>query len=129
MQKYLLITACLLGALAVVSGAFGAHGLRTKLSIDQLAVYETAVRYLFFHVLAIIVSVLISRHLNSSLALYGAVAFIIGIVLFSGSLFLLSTKTLLGLESWRWLGPVTPIGGLSFIVGWVLLAIACFQWK
>ena len=128
MQKYLLIAACILGAVAVAAGALGSHALERHLSTRHLDVYHTAVRYLFYHIFAIALAVFIAEKTAGSLALYGGISFLVGILLFCGSLFLLSTPEITGI-SWRWLGPVTPVGGLAFIVGWVLLVGALFSWK
>ena len=129
MQKSLLISAALFGAVAVISGAFGAHRLKDSLTPDQLSTYETAVKYLFYHVFAIIAAALLYDKTGSNLSLYAGLAFILGIILFSGSLFLLSTKSIIGIESWGWLGPITPIGGLAFIIGWGMLLISVFHIK
>ncbi len=108
------------GALCVVLGAFGAHALKQKLPLEQLAVFETAVHYQFFHTFALIaVALLLLRGENSFLKISG-LAFIIGIVLFSGSLYLLSIRSLTGIEM-KWLGPITPLGGVAFIAGWIYL--------
>ena len=123
MQKWFIVIACVLGAAAVMLGAFGAHGLRARVGVEQLNVFETAVRYQFYHTLAILFVGLILSKWQHPLVSCAAWAFLLGILLFSGSLYLLSTKSLLGIEGWRWLGPVTPIGGLSFIAGWVMLMI------
>lgn len=119
--RALLVAACALGALAVVLGAFGAHGLKGKLSPEALASFETGVRYQFIHVLALFVAVWLHDRTGVSLPLAAGWLFVAGILLFSGSIYLLATRSLLGIESGRWLGPVTPLGGLSFIAGWLML--------
>lgn len=102
-------------------GAFGAHGLKARISNEQLNVFETAVRYQFYHTLAILfISLLLSKW-QHPLMIYSGWAFLLGILLFSGSLYLLSTRSLSGIEDWWWLGPVTPLGGLFFIAGWIML--------
>jgi uncharacterized membrane protein YgdD (TMEM256/DUF423 family) len=107
--------------LAVAAGAFGAHGLRQRLSADMLAVFETAVRYQMYHALALLaVSWAQTRWPGPALQLSGY-AFVAGTILFSGSLYLLS------LTGARWLGAITPLGGLAFLVGW--LAFAWAAWK
>jgi uncharacterized membrane protein YgdD (TMEM256/DUF423 family) len=100
-----------LGFLGVAAGAFGAHALRGSLSADRLEIFETAVRYQLIHALAL----LMAGSLGASRAGW---AFFLGIVVFSGSLYLLV------LMDRRWLGAVTPIGGVLFLAGWVLLALA-----
>lgn len=125
MQKMFLSLASVFGATAVMLGAFGAHALKSKLTTEQLQVYETGVRYQMYHVFALIaVAFLIDKYPGKSVLNYAGYSFMAGIVLFSGSLYLLSTKQLLGMESAKWLGPVTPLGGLFFIMGWALLLAA-----
>lgn len=129
-QRKAIFGASLLGALAVVLGAFGAHGLKTVLSDTQLGAYQTGITYHFYHVLAIFVGVWLSLQSKQALAKWAVRAFFVGIFLFSGSLYLLSCKDLLGLGSFqKILGPITPIGGLFFIIGWVLLAISALKWQ
>ena len=110
------VTAALLACVAVVAGAFGAHALKGSLTPAALAAYETAVRYQLFHALALlVVAQWLERPHHAAIGL-AAWAFLVGIVLFSGSLYLLT------LTPARWPGPVTPLGGLALIVGWLLLA-------
>lgn len=125
--RALLITACAAGGLAVILGAFGAHGLKGKLSAEALVSFETGVRYQFLHALAIFAAVWLADRTGLSLPLMAGALFVAGMVLFSGSLYLLATRTLLGIESWRWLGPITPLGGLCFIAGWVMLLVAVMR--
>lgn len=101
--------------LAVAMGAFGAHGLKNKISPDMLAVFETAVRYQVYHALALFVVAWLAEKNPSSSVEWAGRFFLIGIILFSGSL---SALSLTGL---RWLGAITPLGGLCFLVGWVLV--------
>ena len=122
MQKKILVISSISGLLCVVLGAFGAHKLKELLPPDQLAVFETAVRYQFLHTFALIaVAILIYDHENKFLK-RAAYAFITGIILFSGSLYLLSTRSLIGAEM-NWLGPITPLGGLFFMIGWLMLLL------
>lgn len=110
------------GLLAVALGAFGAHTLKGRLSADMQAVYQTAVNYQFTHTLALLAVALLIMHGEESAALLtSGIAFCCGIVLFSGSLYLLS------LNDMRWPGPITPIGGLAFMIGWGALFIATLQ--
>ena len=114
--------AALLGALAVALGAFGAHGLTGKLTDLQLATYRTAVDYHFYHTLALLVVGFVRTRSDQVWLRRAAVLFVAGVVCFSGSLYLLSCRELLGLGTgWRWLGPVTPVGGLFFLLGWAAL--------
>lgn len=128
MNKRIILTAAIFGAVAVVLGAFGAHGLEGKLSEDQLETWETAVDYQFYHTLALLFLSTFSRAKNSFIRV-SFVSFVVGIILFSGSLYLLSTHSLTGFLPPAILGPVTPIGGLAFIVGWVGLFVATLKNK
>jgi len=118
MHKLFIITGSLLGMLSVMIGAFGAHALKTTLeATNRLATFETAVKYQFYHSLALILLGLLMvqfQHKVFNVAGYG---FIAGILLFSGSLYALS------LTGFTKLGAVTPVGGLAFIIGW-----AAFAW-
>ena len=117
-MKALVILAALNGFVAVAAGAFGAHALRERLSGRQLEVYETAARYQLPHAVATLVAALLAARSRAALA--AGYAFVIGSVLFAGSLYGLA------LTEVRWLGMVTPFGGVGLLVGWVLLAVgAC----
>jgi len=122
MIKTLLIIASLLGGIGVALGAFGAHGLEGKVDISQLQTWETAVKYQMFHVLGIFLLVILQKQFAVNLQT-PAVLFLVGIILFSGSLYLLATKDVIGLGGMsKVLGPITPLGGLMFIIGWFLTA-------
>jgi uncharacterized membrane protein YgdD (TMEM256/DUF423 family) len=123
MKKYTttLQLAAILGAITVVIGAFGAHGLRPNLSADAFNSFETAVKYQFYHVLALLFVGLLQAKSNTTTLVRVAQCFIIGIVLFSGSIYFLATKALHNI-SVPLIGIITPIGGVFFIVGWLLLA-------
>jgi uncharacterized membrane protein YgdD (TMEM256/DUF423 family) len=115
----------LLGALAVALGAFGAHGLRARVTPELLEVYETAVRYHFYHALALVFAGLWAERVGSTVVPPGlipaAICFLVGIAVFSGSLYLLV------LTGVRWLGAITPIGGLALIAGWLFLVRAALS--
>jgi uncharacterized membrane protein YgdD (TMEM256/DUF423 family) len=125
MGKTFGIIASLYGMLAVISGAFGAHALKDKLDSYQHSIYEKAVSYQFYHVAALLaVAFLSSRQVSKSLEWSGWL-FTAGILLFSGSLYLLAARELLGINSLTpVLGPATPLGGLCLIAGWILLCIS-----
>jgi uncharacterized membrane protein YgdD (TMEM256/DUF423 family) len=128
MARIFLITGSITAALAVVLGAFGAHALKDKLPPEQLQVFETGVRYQMYHAFALILLFLLSQKINGTVLNLSGWFFMAGIFLFSGSVYLLACKDLLGLDGWKKiLGPVTPLGGLSFILGWVFLALAAFR--
>lgn len=111
------IIAALGGLTAVVLGAFGAHALKPYLNVDQLNMWEKGVQYQFYHAITILICFGILKREPSTIIRNASFCFALGIICFSGSLYLLSTRHLTGLPSW-FLGPVTPIGGLFFIVGW-----------
>ena len=118
MDTTFLLVGSLLGFLGVAAGAFGAHGLRSRLSTDMLAVFETAVRYQMYHVFALlIVAAAIGRLGDARLLSLAGWFFVAGIFLFSGSLYALA------LSGVNILGAITPLGGLAFLVGWACLAI------
>ena len=127
MNKSFLITAALLGALSVMLGAFGAHALKNKLPADALEIFETSVRYQFYHVFALLAAGILTQFFPGSLITWSGRLFIAGIILFCGSLYLLTYFKASGNEQLNWLGAITPIGGLCFIVGWILLAIAIIK--
>ncbi len=122
-NRSLYTTVFLFGAFAVIFGAFGAHYLAEHLAAKQLASFKTGVLYHFIHVLAALIVLLFSEIKKSKALRTASKLFIIGIILFSGSLYLLSTRELIGLISYKWLGPITPIGGLFFITGWLRAAL------
>lgn len=120
MERTFIFLSALAGLTGVGLGAFGAHGLRTRLSPDMLAVFETGVRYHMYHALALMATAaLMGRHSQTLLAAAGWF-FTAGIILFSGSLYLLA---LTGITA---LGIVTPIGGVAFLLGWSCLAAAAW---
>ena len=123
MERVFLGIAALAGALAVASGAFGAHALADRLPPERLATFETAARYLMVHALALVGVALAFGRWPSATGWLQASGwcFIAGMLLFSGSLFLL---TLTGV---RWLGAITPLGGVAFIAGWICLAVAALR--
>jgi uncharacterized membrane protein YgdD (TMEM256/DUF423 family) len=119
--RRMLAISALLGAAAVLLGAFGAHALRDTLDERSLAIWRTAVEYQFWHVLAALVVALLAREGSSICLRIAAVAFVAGIVLFCGSLYALA------LGAPRMTGVVTPFGGIAFVVGWIALAVHCWR--
>jgi uncharacterized membrane protein YgdD (TMEM256/DUF423 family) len=113
-----LLIGALSGFLGVALGAFGAHGLRARLSPEMLAVFETGVRYQMYHTFALLITALaIGRLGDARLLVAAGWAFLLGIVVFSGSLYALA------LSGVTVLGAITPIGGLAFLAGWACLAL------
>jgi uncharacterized membrane protein YgdD (TMEM256/DUF423 family) len=116
-----------LGALSVILGAFAAHTLKNHLSPDQIEIFQTGVRYQFYHTFAILILGAICLNFPHRFFKYSFIAFLIGIICFSGSLYLLATRFVMGIDSWNWLGPVTPLGGLFLIIGWVFMLIGALK--
>lgn len=108
------LVAAIAGASGVAFGAFGAHALRSRLDATALSTWNTAVLYHLLHACVLVALILFARATGRTVTL-PATLFAAGIVLFSGSLYLLA------LTGWRWLGPVTPVGGLAFLAGWIAL--------
>lgn len=124
MRVFLSVGAILAG-LSVAAGAFASHALRGKLTERAVEIFETAARYQMYHALGLlVVAVLLSQAGAPGTTLVAAgIAFILGIVIFSGSLYVLS------LTGIKWLGAITPLGGVAFIVGWICMAIAAWNLK
>ena len=121
MRNWIILIA-VLGAITVILGAIGAHTLRNALSEVQLNSFATGVRYQYYHIFAMIVTVLLSKQfsVNVKVPLW---LFAVGTLFFSGSIFLLSTIPVHGMEGIKALGPVTPVGGLILVAAWLSLAI------
>jgi uncharacterized membrane protein YgdD (TMEM256/DUF423 family) len=119
-RKTLAVAGALI-ALATVLGAFGAHALKAHLAQDKLVVYETAVRYHFLHALGLLAIGVLLRSVDGELLRWSAALVLIGIVLFSGSLYLLT------FGAPRFVGVITPLGGLALIAGWMLFAVTMWR--
>ena len=127
MSKKFLQLAALSGFLAVGIGAFGAHGLKPLLSEYQLSIYEKGVQYQFYHSLALLaVASLLGRYPDSKVLVWAGWFFVAGILCFSGSLYVLACKDIISLPV-RWAGPVTPLGGLFFMAGWLAMGWSVFR--
>ena len=126
-EKKLFYYFAFLGGLAVILGAFGAHTLKTLLAPEQLLVYKTGVQYHFYHLILLGVLAILYKQKPSKSLMIPFNLTLLGILLFSGSLYLLSCRYILGIESWTWLGPITPIGGLCFLAAW--FSLACHVYK
>lgn len=116
-----LLAGSLYGLLGVLLGAFGAHAMRARLSPDMLRVWETAVQYQFWHALALLAVGLLAARLAGAWLNAAGIAFALGVLIFSGSLYALA------LTGMRVLGAITPFGGLLLIAGWVCLAVAVWR--
>ena len=125
MTQIFLGVGAILGGLSVAAGAFGAHALRQKLSERAIEIFQTGVHYQMYHALALLlVALLLSRaEVAQSTLVAAGFSFIIGVVIFSGSLYTLSLTNI------KWLGAITPVGGVAFMVGWGCLAIAAWNFK
>ncbi len=124
MARIFLLVAALSGLVAVILGAFAAHGLKQQLAPAALQSFQIGVQYQMYHALALLaVAILLQLRPQWSGLKASGLAFILGALLFSGSIYWLT------LGGPRWLGPVTPVGGLGFMVGWLLLAIAAWRSK
>lgn len=122
MERFFFALGALLAGSSVALGAFGAHGLRNVLSAGDLVTFETAVRYQMYHGLALLaVAWAVGRWPESAAAPAAGWAFLAGVIVFSGSLYVLV------LAGQRWLGAVTPLGGVAFLIGWILLAWAAVR--
>jgi uncharacterized membrane protein YgdD (TMEM256/DUF423 family) len=121
-QPNFLRIAAILGAAAVAIGAFGAHGLKPRLTPYELSIFEKGVQYHFYHSFALLaVGLLLQYRGNNPWLIRAGWLFAVGILCFSGSLYLLACRNLLAFPV-GWAGPVTPIGGLCFLAGWLILA-------
>jgi uncharacterized membrane protein YgdD (TMEM256/DUF423 family) len=121
MERLFFLIGALSAFVGVAAGAFGAHGLKSRLGEDLLAVFETGVRYQMYHAFGLFAAAWAYARWPGSLAAASGWLFLAGTLVFSGSLYALS------LTGHRWLGAVTPVGGLAFLAGWLCLAAAC--WK
>lgn len=118
-----LVAGAIFMALAVLLGAFGAHALKKILSSDMLAIYHTAVQYQFYHALGLLAVGIIGLHYPSKWVRLSGVFLTAGIIIFSGSLYVLSLSEI------KTFGAITPIGGLAFVIGWILLAVGVWKAK
>jgi len=121
MDKSSLAKGAILGCIAVIFGALGAHALKEVLLPEQLLSFETGVRYQMYHALAIIVLAVVVKNKSSKLLVTAVNLFFWGVILFSGSIYLLTLKTILAADFLKFVGPITPIGGIILVFGWILL--------
>ena len=129
MHKAFIKTAAILGFLSVILGAFAAHSLKELLSDYAVNIFETGVRYQFYHVFALLAAGILYKEFPNKFIKWSGIFFIAGIILFSGSLYFLTYVKGTIMPGYKWIGPITPIGGLFFILGWLFLFIGCFKNK
>jgi uncharacterized membrane protein YgdD (TMEM256/DUF423 family) len=125
MIRLFLAIAAIYGGLAVAGGAFAAHALQGKLSDKAISIFETGTRYQMYHALALflVVVLLLQNPMNPTWLTVAGYAFIVGVLIFSGSLYALSFSGI------KWLGAITPIGGVAFIIGWGCLLLSALSFK
>lgn len=123
MHKGYLKTAALIGALSVALGAFAAHTLKDSISDYALGIFETAVKYQFYHVFALMAVGILYKYGKKGTLRWSGTFFILGIILFSGSLYGLTFIKGAVIPGYKWVGAITPFGGLCFITGWILFFI------
>lgn len=127
MHKGFLKTATLFGALSVALGAFAAHSLKQQISEYAVSIFETGVRYQFYHVFALLASGILYKEFQNKFIKSSGTLFIAGIILFSGSLYVLAFIKGAVMPGYNWVGAITPFGGLCFIAGWVCLFVGIFR--
>ena len=127
MQKMFLIIGTVLAGLAVALGAFGAHGLKKIVDADTVAIYQTGVQYQMYHALALLAVGMLAERFQNGIINYAGFLFIAGIVFFSGSLYLIASLKAMNKEISTGVGIMTPIGGMLFIFGWILLLFALLK--
>jgi len=128
MHKPSLVYAAIFGGLAVALGAFGAHGLEGLTSdANILHSFQTGVQYEMYHALALFGTGLLAAHWRNNWLIWASRCFVTGIILFSGSLYLITFLKIQGSTAIRFVGPITPLGGMFFIVGWLCLLVAVLR--
>ena len=127
MHKGFIRTAAIIGALSVAIGAFAAHRLRGSISDSALEIFETAVKYQFYHVFALLATGILYKEFPNKLLLWSGRLCIAGIILFSDSLYLLTAIKATETPGYDWVGAFTPLGGLCFILGWIFIFLGCNQ--
>jgi uncharacterized membrane protein YgdD (TMEM256/DUF423 family) len=127
MHKIFLILGTLLAGLGVTLGAFGAHGLKKIVPPETVSSYQTGVQYQMYHAFALLIVGVLSERFSRNIMSWSGAFFVLGIVLFSGSLYLLASLKAMNKIGVSGIGIITPIGGLCFLVGWALLLVAIIR--
>lgn len=126
-MKLFLILGTLLAGLAVALGAFGAHGLKKLVDVETVGIYQTGVQYQMYHSLALLALGILAQRIENAFINYAGFFFIAGIVFFSGSLYLLSSFKAMNKAVPGFIYPITPLGGIFFILGWILFLFALLK--
>lgn len=126
-MKLFLILGTLLAGLAVALGAFGAHGLKKLVDVETVGIYQTGVQYQMYHSLALLALGILAQRIENAFISYAGFFFIAGIVFFSGSLYLLSSFKAMNKAVPGFIYPITPLGGIFFILGWILFLFALLK--
>lgn len=126
MNRRIILTASFFGGLAVILGAFGAHSLKSLISADALSIWTKGIEYQFYHTFALLFLSTFARF-RTKLVDFSYYCFTIGTVFFSGSLYLLATREISHIGFVNFIGPITPIGGLFLVAGWVILFFAALK--
>lgn len=126
-SRRILICACIAGCTAVIIGAYGTHGLKPRLTPQAIAAFETGVRYQMYHALAFFAAAWLATQRKTKFPAIAATLWGIGILCFSGSLYLLTTRALFDITLPPWLPLLTPLGGLFLITGWLALLVAAIR--
>ena len=129
MHKGFIKAAAFFGVLSVLLGAFAAHALRQRISESAVNIFETGVRYQFYHVFALFITGILYKDFANKFIRWAGISFICGIILFSGSLYCLTYIKGTVIPGYNWFGAITPFGGLSFILGWICLFLGVFRNK
>lgn len=129
MFKNLLAAGAWSGFLCVALGAFGAHALKESLTDYQHIIYNKAVQYQMFHTVAVFITVILFKQTELKIFQKAAWLFLLGILFFSGSLYVLACKDLLNISNTTFIGPVTPLGGLLFLSGWIMVFVGALRIK
>lgn len=127
LQKQMMQTGAILAGTSVALGAFAAHSLKTQIPEYEMSIFETGIKYQFYHSLGILILAMSLRKLHEKVARTSFWLFILGIVLFSGSLYIIATRKLWIGDMGRMMGIITPLGGVSFIAGWLYLAVKGYK--
>lgn len=127
MQKTYLIIGTILAGISVILGAFGAHGLKSMVPAETVASYQTGVQYQMYHALALLLIGSLYSRLEGSLVNWAGMLFLGGVVLFSGSLYLMASLKAVNKVAGTGIGILTPLGGILFIAGWILLLISIIK--